>query len=525
MNVQDAASATDGGGMAPGRGVVRRTGKTSHACAAFRLVSAAVVVALATTVAADDRDADASTRFTVTFDQSIADAFTGRVYVALTTAAGFEPRLRRRLTDRQPLYALDVESWKPGTPLVFTGEALGVPPLDTLEDDAYFIQAVMRRNLDTPWIGSGEGDAFSDVVKHDLGGRSGENVALRINQVAGPDRFEESDRVKLLEIRSGLLSRFHGREVNIRAAVVLPPGYADAAAPYPALYFIGGFGSNHTLAPRLERLFARLPGADRICLVVPDPLCRTGHSVFADSANNGPWGRAFVEELIPALEQRFNLVAAPGGRFLTGVSSGGWSSLWLQVTRPDVFDGVWSLAPDPIDFRAFQEINLYEPGANAYVDAQGRRRPLMRWGERVVLWYDDFARMDEVIGEGGQLGSFEAVFSPRGADGRPAPVFDRRTGAINSQVAAAWKPYDIRLMLQENWATLGPQLAGKLNIFVGEQDNFFLDGAVELTRDWLESVGADAVVEVQPDRNHMNILNRVMAARIVSEVLARASEH
>jgi poly(3-hydroxybutyrate) depolymerase len=341
----------------------------------------------------------------------------------------------------------------------------------------------------------------SAVVTRELEGPTGGEVVLRIDRLVGGQPFAAADDIRLIETRSDLLSDFYGRDVMLRAAVILPPGYDDTDRRYPALYFIGGFGTDHRLAPSVKRRFSALAGAERVCFVVPDPLCRTGHHAFADSDNNGPRGRALVEELIPALERELRLVAAPTARFLTGVSSGGWSSLWLQVAHPDFFGGVWSVAPDPVDFRAFQRIDVYAPGANVYLDEHGKPRPIMRMRDRVMMWYEPFAKMEWVQGEGGQVGSFEAV------------------------VAETWKRYDIRLILQENWELLAPKLAGKVNVFVGDSDNFYLEGAVELLKAWQESSGAEVVVEIVPGRNHMNVLGPVLQQRIVRELLDTFDRH
>jgi hypothetical protein len=465
--------------------------------------------------------------FAVTYDESIADGYTGRVYVLLSRSGSNEPRHGPNWFNPAPFFALDVEAWEPDTPLLFDQAALGYPgPVRSLEKRTYAIQAVMRRNLDSPTIGQGQGTAYSEVLERELDGADGGRVALHIDRVVKDQAFAETDDIRLVELRSDLLSAFHGRDVMLRAAVVLPPGYHDQDdRHYPALYFIGGFGSDHRLAPFLKRRFALTPGADRVCLVVPDPLCRTGHHAFADSQNNGPRGQALVEELIPAIEKELRLVPAPTGRFLTGVSSGGWSSLWLQVTYPDFFGGVWSLAPDPIDFRAFQLVNIYEPGVNAYRDEHGQHRPVMRMQGRPIMWFEPFARMEWVIGDGGQLGSFEAVFSPRGRDGRPMLLFDRETGAVDPAVAEAWKRYDIRLILEERWQVLKPKLAGKLNVFVGDRDNFYLENAVGLLQGWQESIGAGVVVEILPERNHMTILHPGLQQRMISELLETFEEH
>ena len=465
------------------------------------------------------RHAHAGLDFVLTYDDAVTDSFTGRVYVMTSTGHGGEPRLGPSWINTAPFFALDVRDWKPDTPLVVYGDVLGYPgPTGEIPPANYSIQAVMRRSPDSPFVGRGEGTAYSEVVTRDLDGAADSRVQLRIDRVETERRSPDTEGVRFIRLRSRLLSSFHGRDVFMEAAVILPKGYqADDDTRYPALYIIPGFGGSDLQAVKLARRAAGING-DRIVKIGLNPLCRTGHHVFADSENNGPRGRALVGELIPHLEREFRLVAAPTARFLTGASSGGWSSLWLQVTYPDFFGGVWSLAPDPVDFRAFQLVNLYEPGANVYRDADGVRRPIARRNGEVVAWYDDFARMETVIGEGGQLYSFDGVFSPRGADGRPRPYFDRSTGEVDADVVEAWKQYDIRLILQENWTELGPKLSGKIRIIVGDTDNFYLDGAVELLRDTLNTLGSDAVVEVLPGRNHA-LTDRDMLHRIDRELL------
>jgi hypothetical protein len=252
--------------------------------------------------------------------------------------------------------------------------------------------------------------------------------------------------------------------------------------------------------------------------VVLDPSCRLGHHVFADSENNGPCGRALREELMPHLEKTFRGLGVPGARFLTGHSSGGWSSLWLQVTAPPFFGGTWSTAPDPVDFRDFQRIDIYRPGANVFTDEAGQPRPLARRGGKAVLYFQSFCDMETVMGHGGQLGSFEAVFSPRDRDGKPRPLWDRATGRIDADAARSWERYDVRLMLERNWKTLGPQLAGKLHVFMGSEDTFYLEGATRLLKQTLERLGSDAVVEIVAGRDHGTLLDRALRARIAREM-------
>jgi S-formylglutathione hydrolase FrmB len=255
-----------------------------------------------------------------------------------------------------------------------------------------------------------------------------------------------------------------------------------------------------------------------------DPGCHHGHHVFADSGNNGPCGKALVEELIPAIEARFRGIGKPGARFVTGHSSGGWSSLWLQVAYPDFFGGCWSTSPDPVDFRDFQQIDVYRPGENMFNDRDGNKRPIARSGGKVVAWYRPFSDMEVVMGHGGQLASFEAVFSGRGPDGQPKRLWDRKTGAIDPVVAKSWEKYDIRLVLERNWKTLGPKLAGKLHVYMGGSDNFYLEGATRLLKEALDRLGSDAKVEVIPGYDHSSLLyspKLAMYKRIAREMAAK----
>ncbi len=464
-------------------------------------------------------------RFAVTYDPSVADSYTGRVYVMLSTTEK-EPRRGPDWQDPGSIFAIDVTGWKPGVPLQVGAQALSFPaPVQELPAGEYFVQAVMRRNLDSPYVGRAEGTAYSEPLHQALDGASAGEIVLRIDQVVGPRPDPQTERFQVVRLRSDLLSAFYNRDIVMEAAVILPESYdQEPSARYPALYIIPGFGGNHLQVLGFAGRAGRQSGG-RIAKIGLNPLCRTGHHVFADSQNNGPRGRALVEEFIPYLEKQFRLEAAPWGRFLTGGSSGGWSSLWLQVTYPDFFGGVWSIAPDPCDFRAFQLINLYEPGANMYVDREGGRIPIARRNGQPMLWYDDFAHMEAACGEGGQLSSFEAVFSARGPDGAPRPLFDRKTGAVDPQVAESWKHYDIRLVLEQNWESLGPCLAGKLRVFMGTEDNFYLDGAVHLLKESLERLESDAVVEIVPGRDHGSIADAALLQRIDREVLETFDAH
>ncbi len=209
---------------------------------------------------------------------------------------------------------------------------------------------------------------------------------------------------------------------------------------------------------------------------------------------------------------------------MNGHSSGGWSSLWLQVAYPDFFGGTWSTSPDPVDFRDFQQINIYAPGENMFKDSKGAIRPIARMGTVPALFYDKFSRMDDVIDWGGQLGSFEAVFSPLDPGGRPRKLWDRESGRIDPDVAKAWEAYDIRLVLERNWPTLGSKLKGKIHVITGGRDTFYLEGAVKLLKESLAKLGSDAVVEIIPDQDHGSIMSPELAGRLDREMKAAVGD-
>jgi hypothetical protein len=156
-----------------------------------------------------------------------------------------------------------------------------------------------------------------------------------------------------------------------------------------------------------------------------------------------------------------------------------------------------------------------------YVDSKGNRRPIARLGDRVALWYDDFSKMEHVLGYGGQLHSFEAVFSPRGKDGEPRSLWDRETGKVNTQVAKTWEKYDIRLVLERNWKTLGPKIKGKLHVHMGTADTFYLEGATQLLKESLKKLDSDAVVEMHPGRTHFDLFRGGLGSTIRREMVDR----
>jgi hypothetical protein len=252
----------------------------------------------------------------------------------------------------------------------------------------------------------------------------------------------------------------------------------------------------------------------------------TGTHEFADSANNGPWGKALTMELIPYLEKKYRMDARPNGRFLTGHSSGGWAAMWIQVSHPDFFGGTWPTAPDPGDFRNFAAGSdlTRDPPPNFYFNQDGSPRMFIRMGGRDTQSLGDLARQERVLGDyGGQLASFEWVFSPRGEDGRPMPLFDRDSGAIDPEVAAYWeKHYDIARLLRANWTKLRLLLNGKIHLTVGTADTFHLDEPARLLEQTIKDLGGKASFTYVEGRSHFDLYQGGLSERIAKEMYAVA---
>lgn len=478
----------------------------------------------------------AEREFRIRFSSKVRDEpFTGRVYVFSHPAR--EPRLGLNWFRPSPFVSVDVANWQPDTWLTIKSPAADShvqhpkphafpQPLAEWDTAPLQLQAVARFN---PWereIGSGPGNGYSQSVAPAAPQQPANTIDFTIDQLVPQRTFVETNSRKQFVVRSQRLSDFHGRDVFLQAAVHLPFGYSqDVDRRYPVIFEIPGFGGTH----HDELLNSQVPdpelGGVKFIRVLLDPACPLGHHVFADSANNGPVGAALVHEFLPEFDRKYRTRAAAHARFLTGHSSGGWSSLWLQIAYPETFGGTWSTSPDPVDFRDFQQINLYRPGENMYVDADGSPRPLARIQGRPVAWYRDFDRMEQTLGHGGQLASFEAVFSPRAENGEPAPLWDRDTGEIDPQIAKAWEAYDIRLVLERNWDELGPKLAGKLHVIMGEEDTFYLEGATRLLRQSLARRTDEPIVTMLPGYTHMNLLTPEVRTGIRQGMVDAFLEH
>jgi enterochelin esterase-like enzyme len=313
------------------------------------------------------------------------------------------------------------------------------------------------------------------------------------------------------EFESKVLTRFWGRSMKIRAWVILPPGYgAHGPDPYPTGYWTHGFGGdiNEALVFGL-RLYERMKSGKMppMIWVMLDESIPQGTHEFTDSVNNGPWGTALTTEFIPHLEQKFRMDAKPSGRLLNGHSSGGWATLQLQVNYPKVFGGTWSTSPDPSDFHDFTNVDLYAPNANMYRKPDGSPVPIMRENGKVLATMEEMARLEDVLGPyGGQMTSFEWVFSPKGASGAPEPMFDRVTGQVHPEVIAYWRDhYDLAHIVESTWAERGADLKGRIHLIVGTADTFYLDGSAHKFEAVLNRLGAEPHFTYLADRTHFNL--------------------
>jgi S-formylglutathione hydrolase FrmB len=223
--------------------------------------------------------------------------------------------------------------------------------------------------------------------------------------------------------------------------------------------------------------------------------------------NDGPWGTALTAEFIPWIEKKYRMDARRDGRFVQGHSSGGWASLQLEVNYPKVFGGTWSTSPDPSDFHDFTGIDLYSDHANVYHRPDGSPYPIMRDKGKVLATAEQFSRLEQVLGPyGGQMTSFDWVFSPKSASGAPEAMFDRKTGDVDPKVMAYWQEHwDLAHVVTTHWAERGADLKGRIHVYVGTADTFYLDGAAHKFEAVLQGLGAGAHFTYIPDRTHFDL--------------------
>jgi hypothetical protein len=476
-----------------------------------------------------------------------AGPITGRAFLFVARTDKEEPRLQSGAdAGSEPFFGVDVEALGPGKAVTFDPTVPGFPvaSLRQLPAGDYFVQGMIlpytkfaRSDGHTIWahMDAGEGQRFnrapgslvSEVrkVRIDPAQKTGV-VSLSLAKVIPPVPAQtETDWVKRVRITSKLASAFWGHPMPLGAVVLLPKGYAENTTKrYPVVYTIGHFSERppfgftfdgcdkpetaEAKAARLART-AREPGCElqqawttgkvpeMIAVFIQHTTPYYDDSYVLNSENNGPYGDAITQELIPEIDRRFRTIASPYARVLTGGSTGGWDVLALQIHYPNVFGGAWGLYPDQLDFRNYQLGNVYAD-SNAYVRTNGswlpREVPSSRTPEGLTTMTVREENQAELViaskgRSGGQWDGWQAAWAPVGTDGYPKPLWDKRTGRIDKTVAESMraKGYDLRDYVERNWKTLGPQLVGKLHIAVGDMDNYFLNLGVYRMETFLES--------------------------------------
>jgi enterochelin esterase-like enzyme len=483
-------------------------------------------------------NAAAALRFEVRYSPGLrAEPLDGRLLVMLSTEAGEEPRFQIDTSlETQQIFGVDVNGLEAGEPAILDGSALGYP-VESLADVApgeYFVQALVHvyetfRRADGHVLklpmddGEGQqwerspGNLYSTPRRIRIDPGADDAVSVTLDRVIPPmDPPRDTRYVKHVRIQSEKLTSFWGRPMHLGAVVLVPQGFDEhQEARYPVLYVQGHFtstfrgfretppepglsGDERTEAEYGYRFYqdwtsGRLP---RMLIVISqhaNPYYDDSYGV--NSENLGPYGDAIVEELTPYVEKKFRGIGEGWARVLMGGSTGGWIALAQQVFYPDFFNGAWCHCPDSVDFREYQMVDIYR-NENAYwMDSEWKKVPRVDRREEngdLTATMEDANRYELVLGEnarsGGQWDIWQAVYGPVGQDGYPQPIWNKRTGAIDREVADYWKEnYDLRAILERRWKTLGPKLVGKIHIKVGDVDHFYLERAVRLLEAFLES--------------------------------------
>jgi hypothetical protein len=489
----------------------------------------------------------AAQSFSITFSEAVsAQPLDGRLLLLLSTDPSDEPRNQITLAAHtQMVFGVNVDGWQPRQPRIVDASAFGYP-VHTLKDvppGEYYVQALLNKyetfhrsdgKIVKMHMDQGEGqhwnispgNIYSKPLKIKVG-PAGAPVALTLTEIIPPIKPPADTKyIRHIRIQSDVLTKFWGRPMYIGAQVLVPEGFDDHPnARFPLIifhdHFVNDFDDFRTtppdpnLKPDYSERF-HLAGYNRIqqeeaykfyqqwtspkfprVLIIKiehaNPFYDDSYAV--NSANLGPYGDAIESELIPAVEKKFRGIGEGWARFMYGGSTGGWESLAVQIFYPDHYNGTFAACPDPVDFHAFMNINLYDDENAFFILGPHKRvpQPAMRdYLGHTLITTEDNAAYEYAMGDhgrsGDQLDIWQAVYGPVGDDGYPKPVFDKLTGKIDHEVAEYWrKNYDLTAILQRDWSTLGPKLEGKIHVYVGSDDTYFLNDAVYRLEDFLKS--------------------------------------
>ena len=508
-------------------------------------IAYAAVLSLAAGIQANPVPQAPPGKFEVSFPASVhAAAITGRVFVTIAKNETPEPRLQvGNVGNLPPIFGVDVNALAPDRAAILDDATPGFPLRSLLEIPAgdYYVQALAnvytefhRSDGHTIWahmdqwegqqFNRSPGNLYSEVQKVHLDPAAGYDVRLSLTKVIPPVQVPaDTPWVKHIKIQSEMLTKFWGRPIYIGAIVLLPKDYdGHRNVSYPVVYEQNHFSLGAPFGFSTEdrqisaELRARMTDLNResgyelyqswtsdnfprmIAVTFQHPTPYFDDSYAVNSVNNGPYGDALVHEMIPYLEAHFRMIPQPYARVLTGGSTGGWESLGVQVFYPDFFGGTWTLYPDPVDFRRYGFVNAYDD-ENAFFEPGHTwlqvPRYVMRSSEgQPELTIQALSQMEDVLGSHGRSGQqleiWEAVYGPVGNDGYPKPLWDKQTGRIDHSVALYMRDhgYDLSYNLRTNWATLGPKLRGKIHVYVGDMDNFYLNLAVYQLEDALKAI-------------------------------------
>jgi Putative esterase len=477
-----------------------------------------------------------TTTFKIALPAGQHEPLTGRVFVMIARAGDPEPRLQvGSWRSRTELIGADVQGLAPGQVITMDQLTLGFPfkSVRELPPGDYYVQAlfnvytrfqrsdghVIWGHMDQ-WEGQqfnkSPGNLYSEVGHFHLDPLTGYEIRLSLDHKI-PTQLPPGDTayVKHIKIQSKLLSQFWGQPIYLGATVLLPEGYdAQPNAHYPVLYEQGHFSLQAPLGFSTEdrpnapparegrisgvELYHRWTAAGfprMIVVTFQHPTIYFDDSYAVNSANNGPYGDAIMNELIPYVEEHFRIIRQPYARVLSGGSTGGWESLALQVYHPEFFGGTWTFYPDPVDFSRYGIVDIYNDNSAFLApnyDPPIPERPMERTPEgQVDVTVRQMSQLEEVLGTHGRSGeqfeAWEAVYGPVGADGYPKPLWDKISGRIDPAVAAYMREhgYDLRSYLEQNWPRIGPQLVGKIHVYCGDMDHFYLNLAVYRLEDFL----------------------------------------
>jgi hypothetical protein len=442
---------------------------------------------------------------------------TGRVYVMIARTNEREPRLQIGRTGT-PFFGRDVEMLPPGRAAVLDQTDLGTPvaSLKDIPPGEYFVQGFVnvysefkRADGHTVWMHDDQWEGqhwnvspgnFYSVPQRVQIGPAAETIKLVADQPIPPVQVPaDSAWVKRFKIQSALLTKFWGRPIYLGATVLLPRDYDTSTVRYPILYRQGHFSLAAPLGfeegGTLHKEWIRDDFPRMIVVTLQHPTPYFDDSYGVNSVNNGPYGDALMQELIPEIEKRFRVIGEPWARVTDGGSTGGWISLAHQIFYPDFYGGVWSYCPDSVTFTDVEGINIYKDENAFYRKIDWRTVPIINTREvngHVRLTSEQRNHMELVNGtkgrSGEQLDIWSAVFGPLGKDGYFEPLFDKRTGVINRTVAEYWREhYDLLEYLKRNWSTVGPKLVDKVHVYTGTMDNFFLNNSTRELEDWMKT--------------------------------------